>query len=146
MRPHGHTGDNFISRAKTITAPTGKLAFHEYLAWQINICSKSQREIALEIGYRNDNIITMFKKGATRLPLEKAAAMADALGVDKTHLIRMALSEYNPKLLEVVEETFGAQVSAYELEVLEILRDAAGGREPPLSDARITALKEAFAA
>lgn len=52
----------------------------EYLAVQISLSEKSQREIAAEISYENPNVITMFKQGQTKVPMNKVGPLAKALG------------------------------------------------------------------
>ncbi|MGZ9053126.1 MAG: helix-turn-helix domain-containing protein [Rhodoplanes sp.] len=54
---------------------------------------KSQREIAAELGYERPNIISMMKRGETKLPLDKVPALAKALHVDPAHLFRLALEQ-----------------------------------------------------
>jgi plasmid maintenance system antidote protein VapI len=66
--------------------------------------SKTQREIALEIGYERPNIITMFKQGRTKVPIEVVPRLAKALDEDPAFLLRMALREYMPEVLKVIEE------------------------------------------
>ena len=42
----------------------------QYITIDVNGSGKTQREIAQEAGFPNPNIISMFKTGATRLPLD----------------------------------------------------------------------------
>ena len=44
----------------------------------INATDKTQRQIALEIGYERSNLISMFKQNQTRVPAEKVPALADS--------------------------------------------------------------------
>lgn len=53
----------------------------QYLTYHINNSDKTQRQIALEIGYTKANIITMFKQGLTKLPLEKIGPLAKGLEI-----------------------------------------------------------------
>ena len=48
----------------------------EFIAAQIAMSDKTQREIALALGYDKPNIITMFKQGLTKIPLNKVAPLA----------------------------------------------------------------------
>src|ERR1700722_20655079 len=57
---------------------------------------KTQREIAQEAGYEMPNIISMFKRGESKVPLEKIPLLSKALGVDPAHLFRLALEHYWP--------------------------------------------------
>jgi hypothetical protein len=55
---------------------------------EINTNDMPQWELAKQLGYENANIITMFKKGTTRVPLSKVAPRADALEMDVGELMR----------------------------------------------------------
>src|SRR6202051_1152482 len=57
---------------------------------------KTQREIAQEAGYETPNIISMIKRGESRVPLEKIPLLAKALGVDPAHMFRLAMEQYWP--------------------------------------------------
>lgn len=111
-----------MSKAKRISVA-------EYLTQQINICGKSQKEIADEVGYDKPNVITMFKQGKTKLPINKVGLFAKALGVDPIHLLRIAMSEYMPDTWDVIEGLLGKTlVSNEELAVIEMLRTVGEGQ------------------
>ena len=73
-------------------------SFAVYLARLIELSPKTQREIATDIGYPKANIITMFKQGTTKVPLEKIPALARALGIDRIEMLRRAMREYAPEI------------------------------------------------
>lgn len=52
---------------------------------------KSQALIAEEAGFINPNVIAMIKSGATKLPLDRVASLADALECDPRMLFNLAL-------------------------------------------------------
>ena len=79
---------------------------------------KTQREIAAEIGYDKPNLISMFKRGEARVPLDKIPLLAKALGVDPAHMFRLALEQYWPHLSEIIAELFGRLASENEEEIL----------------------------
>jgi hypothetical protein len=100
----------------------------QFLDNAINMSGKTQIEIATEIGYDKPNIITMFKQGKTRLPINKIGTVAVALGVDPVHMLRLALSEYLPETWEVIEQVFNDKlVTEEELTVINIMRSEGGG-------------------
>jgi hypothetical protein len=103
-----------------------------FLEQQIALSGKSQRAIAIECGYPNPNIITMFKKGSTKMPLDKVASMAGALNADPRHLLRLAMLEYHPEAWAVIVKIMGIGVSVTdaEMEMLELARTAGCGRTP----------------
>lgn len=102
-----------------------KVTVAEYLEAQINMCGKSQKQIAEEAGFPKPNIITMFKKGDTKLPLEKVGRFAKAIEVDPIHLFKLCMAEYQPETWNEIQKMFGQPVlTANELEILEIIRSA----------------------
>ena len=122
------------------------LPLAEYIARQIELCGKTQKQIAAEVGYPKPNIITMFKQGLTKVPLEKVPVLARSLGVDPAHMLRMALQEYQPEVLEVVEQFNGALLTDEEQELLGLVREASGGQRFYLTPEKSEAIRTLFAA
>lgn len=69
----------------------------------INDSDKSQVKLAEELGYDNQNMITMIKQGKTRVPLEKVVPLARALGVNPSMLIQAWFTAYMPAALASIE-------------------------------------------
>jgi transcriptional regulator with XRE-family HTH domain len=92
---------------------------------------KTQREIAIEMGFPKPNVLSMIKLGQTKLPLDKAAALAIACGADPVFLIRLALSEYHPNVWHTLVSALGEPLTKNERSLLEIHRaiDPAGDLE-----------------
>ncbi len=86
-----------------MTDPIHTQTVAEFLTYHIDNHSKTQREIALELGYQKSNMITMFKQGLTRLPLDKVGPLANALGIDSGALFYMVLREYMPNTLDALK-------------------------------------------
>ncbi|MBK9445778.1 MAG: XRE family transcriptional regulator [Betaproteobacteria bacterium] len=84
-----------------------KLTVAEYLSKQIDLSSKLQAEIAREVGFDNPNVLTMLKQGKTKIPLNRVGSLAQALGINPRHLMRMVLEEYMPETWNAVEESLG---------------------------------------
>jgi hypothetical protein len=103
-----------------------------YLTHQLRLCGKTQKQVAAEVGYEKPNIITMMKRGQTKVPLEKVPALARALGVDPVHFLRIAMLEYAPENWRVIEEAFGFVVTRHERELVETVRSATHGSDPRL--------------
>ena len=92
---------------------------------------KTQREIASEIGYDKPNMISMFKRGEVKVPLDKIPLLANSLHVDPGHLFRLALEQYWPELGKTIETIFGRVVTANEEEILiKPWRGATGNLDP----------------
>jgi transcriptional regulator with XRE-family HTH domain len=119
-------------------APPKPPRFVRHIDRLINQSEKTQREIALAMGYERSNLISMFKQGITRVPLDKVPALAEALDVDPAELIVMWLSDYEPELLEVINSNVGMLLSGTERSWIAHLRKLFTGRLPPW-DERIEA-------
>lgn len=108
----------------------------QYLARQIESLSgiKSQREIAHDLNYTRPNIISMFKTGEAKVPLEKIPQLAKSLGVDLSLLMRLGLEQYWPGDLKVLNEMFSRVVTVNEMALIERLRAATNDRDPKLPE------------
>lgn len=122
------------------------IAVAEYLNQQIALSGIPQIEIAERLGYDKPNIITMFKQGKTKIPMNKIAPLAKVLGIDPVHLLRMAMLEYSPETWEVLESLLGQRmISETEQRVLALVRSATGGRDVgPKNDDQERQLVELF--
>jgi transcriptional regulator with XRE-family HTH domain len=97
----------------------------EYLARQIEIqakMGKSQRDIAAAVGYEKPTMISMFKRGEVKVPLDKVPALAKALNVDPAFLFRLAIQQYWKDDLAVINEIFGDVVTKSERKLLQMWR------------------------
>ena len=102
---------------------TSRKTVAQYLTFHINNSEKTQRQIALEIGYTKPNIITMFKQGATKLPLDKIGPLAKALEIAPDDLFFKVMTEYMPDTFEALSPFLcGQMLSKDELEMLDILQ------------------------
>jgi len=120
---------------KETTKQNKTIELSKYLGKQIEVCGKTQREIATDLGYKNPNIITMFKQAHTKMPLDKVALMAESLGVDPVNLLRMTVKEYYPGMWEVIEGIMGRAVSENEYKMIEIIR---ANKQNPDADPHIS--------
>ena len=122
------------------------IAVAEYLNQQIALSGVPQTEIAEKLGYDKPNIITMFKQGKTKIPMNKIAPLAKVLGIDPVHLLRMAMLEYSPETWEVLESLLGHRmIPENEQRVLALMHSATGGRDiAPKNDDQERQLAELF--
>ena len=100
---------------------------------------KTQREIAVAVGYDKPNMISMLKHGETKVPLEKIPLLAKALDVDPAHLFRLALEQYWPALGATIVEIFGRLATDNEEEIFLKRWRIATGNLDPAPNARIDA-------
>lgn len=101
-------------------------AVAEFISQCIPLTGKTQKEIADEVGFDSPNVITMLKKGHTKLPLGKVGPLAKALEVDPVHLLKLCLSEYQPDTWEAVREYFDAALTKDEMALLSVFREYVG--------------------
>lgn len=98
----------------------------------LEVCGKTQAQVAEEVGYPKPNIISMFKNGDTRIPLEKAGDLALAVNVDPVHFVRLLLESYTPLTYGLMSRHLGELVSANELAILRVIREASDNSDPAL--------------
>jgi len=107
-----------------------RLTVAEFLADKIGAIDKTQREIAEACGFDNPNIITMFKNGHTKLPINRIAPLAKALDVDPAYLLRLVMNEYMREAWACVEDIMQSTVlSANELQLVRAYREVTGDND-----------------
>lgn len=114
------------TRPKTTS---GKKTLAEFIAFQIDIIDMTQKEIATELGYSNPNIITMFKQGTTKVPINKIPAFSKVLGIEPERLLALAMEEYSPEVWKSIQSITGHLVKPNELELVKLVREAVGAKE-----------------
>jgi hypothetical protein len=92
-------------KASNITHPSA-VAFE--VTHRVNGCPKTQKSIASEMGMLDcgGNIITMWKSGRTKLPLNRIEGLARATDTDAGTLFLAALREYHPDVLPALNHAF----------------------------------------
>jgi len=118
--------------------------FASYLAAQIDANDKTQREIALALGYARPNLITMFKQGLTEVPIEKVPALAKVLGLDPLHLLTFALREYMPETLKTIQANVGCVVTHNEYAVVEAVRGVTKDANPKFTKEQLSKIRAAI--
>ncbi|MCF6369500.1 hypothetical protein [Rhizobium halophilum] len=95
----------------------------------------SYEEIALLCGFKTSDMIYMFMRGERKVPLDKVAPLAEALGCDSAQLFVLALkSWFSTELFNQVEECFGAMhENKAERGWILALREIFGGEVPELT-------------
>lgn len=91
-------------------------------------------DLANALGYSNHNVITMIRRGKTKLPLDKVQPLANVLDVDVAWLFRLVMSEYVPDSLASIEQCLGTFTSQNERNLLEVWRHATNRSDPEISD------------
>lgn len=95
----------------------------DYVALQVAISGKTQREIAEEAGFENANMISMIKKNLSKVPLARIKPIAQALNIDKVFFMQMVLQEYYPDVWESIESVLGQKIiTDNEYEIIKVIR------------------------
>lgn len=111
------------------------LSVAAYIQLQIAVSGVSQKQIAEALGYDNPNVITMFKQGKTKVPLNKVGPLATVLGVDPVHLLRLVMTEYCPDTWQAIQHLIGRSlISTNEMALIEVVRKACGSVDLELKD------------
>jgi transcriptional regulator with XRE-family HTH domain len=85
--------------------------------------TKSQREVADDVGFVNRNMLSLIKNGDTKLSLDRVPAMAKSLGLDLEVVMLPALRQYYTEdVISLLRETFGSTETQTEHEILSIAR------------------------
>lgn len=83
----------------------------------------SDDAIAKACGFSSTAVVKCIKKGDMKIPLTKLPSIAKAVGLDGAHLLRLALNENHPGLLEQIEAMFGTMlISESEKKLIESYR------------------------
>lgn len=110
-----------------------KMTVAQYLTTKINESGKTEEEIATEIGYDSANVITMFKQGLIKLPMNTVGPIARALEVDPVYLLRLAFTEYMPETFEAIEHALGTTfVTENERKLLQQFRQSTNNSDPEM--------------
>jgi len=105
---------------------TSKIHVANYFTALVNASTKTQDEIAREVGFDSVNVISMIKTGRTKIPLARIPALAKALDADPREMLAVALEAYQPELYGVLSTIAPSMlVSSNELRVINALRAAA---------------------
>jgi len=113
----------------TVTIPAS-ITVADFITARLAETDKTQREIAEECGFENPNIISMFKNGTTKVPLNRAVVLATALGVDPAHFLRLIVNEYFPETWAAIESVMKSTIlTANELELIRSYRAVTGDND-----------------
>lgn len=102
----------------------------QYLTRQVEMSMKTQHAIAEEAGFQNPNVISILKRGVSKVPVNRVPALARALGVDPAYLLGLVMNEYMPETWQTISEILGKNlVTQAEHDVISVIREASEGYE-----------------
>lgn len=106
---------------------------------------KSQREIAVEVGFPNANMLSLLKAGANKIPIDRVPMLAKALELDPARLMLLALQQSEGQTVtQAIEDCFGHGVTANERVWLDEIRQASKRSDPRLTARSRIALRAIF--
>src|SRR5690349_5937385 len=107
-----------------------KSSVADIIGQALDYTGKIQKEVADELGYPTPNVISMFRQGKMKVPLEKVPALAAALELDPRDLLLAAMTEYAPATLRALTQVFGSFPTANETAILEFVRARTAQADP----------------
>ena len=84
----------------------------------------TQTEISNRAGFKHPNVLTMMKQGLTRVPLQRIPALAQALGMDQSAFLLLAIEEYHSGVYEILTDVLGVPFSDAEQGLVVLFRMA----------------------
>ena len=132
---------------KNTGRPYGNTRLAKYLERRISDLrsTKTQTAIASEAGFRWPNMLAMIKNGSTKLPLDRAPALAKALDCDPAMLFRMALEQLAEDTTSLaIDQIFGAIITENEATWLSSIREASNNTDPSLTAKAQKAIRAIF--
>ncbi|QDL35957.1 hypothetical protein [Rhodoferax sediminis] len=89
----------------------------------------TDQQLCTALGFEREIVLMLIKQGTMKFPLNKVPALAAALSLNAVDLLRQALQESSPDLMQVIEQVFNsAQVTTSEMNLIRHLRSLAGDR------------------
>ena len=89
----------------------------------------THKQLCDELGFEREIVLTLILKGSMRLPLTKLPALAKFLDLDAMVLLRSALPDLAPGLLEIIEPIINPlKLSTAEVNLIHHLRKLSGDR------------------
>jgi hypothetical protein len=96
---------------------------HDLLLRAIEKACVSDEVVAEACSFSSVKFVQQIKQNNMKIPLTKIPSLAKAIGLDENHLLRLALNENHPGLLEQIEAMLGTMlISESEKKLIESYR------------------------
>ena len=90
----------------------------------------SNEDLCTALGFERQIALTLVKTGSMKMPLNKIPALAAALKLDPVELLKTAMSETSPDLLQVIDEVLNPlRVTATEMNLIRQVREISGDQQ-----------------
>jgi len=84
----------------------GRESVAEYIDRHIRMSGKTGNQIAQECGFPHSNVVSMIRRGHTKLPIARVKLMAVALGVPTREFAEFVLREYQSDSWTLIADVF----------------------------------------
>ena len=125
--PHadpGHPSTSAVNETTLLRKLMTQSPTANFLSQAIEKSGLTQREISERAGFAKPNILSMMKRGETKVPIERIPALAEACGANARDFLRVAMQEYHPDVWRVLGEVFDPQLTRRELDIIKMLNMA----------------------
>ena len=123
---------NRIHEGKFMTKSAAKQQFNsveELVQFRQQELGLTDEELAGKVGYKPP-VVSMIKKGAMRVPLNKVVELAAALLVDPFEVYRLVLTAQSPDLWSAIQQLAPVgTLSQTEVSLIRHVREISGDRE-----------------
>ncbi|MBS7701491.1 MULTISPECIES: helix-turn-helix transcriptional regulator [unclassified Chelatococcus] len=137
------TGTAAPAASKEVEIPEIAVFLDKAIERALREGNTSQAEIARAVGYKSPNVISMFKSGAMKVPLDKVGVLAEVLNVDPMHLFRLALAQFALDI-SLWEKLQTGVLSQNEKKILSHIRKVTNNTDPKPTPAILAGIKKAF--
>ena len=124
------------------TGPTYQLAEFVNHNWD-TLVGRTNEDVASELGYRSANIISMWRTGRTRIPLEKLPDVSRLMKIDISQLLPMWFEQQwgDRTDVKVLQDRIISHIATErEAKALQAIRTACGMAGTEFSDDQIKAI------
>ncbi len=104
----------------------------QFLCQRLEDVDKTEDDIATECRFQTPNQLNLLKTGAMKLPFCFVKPLAQTLGADPAHLMRLVMHDYMPDTWEDIESMMqSTALTANELSMIRAYRNATGDTDAP---------------
>jgi hypothetical protein len=130
------------------TGPTYQLAEFLNRNWDEKV-GRTNDDVAMELGYKSSNIISMWRTGRTRIPLDKLPDLARLMKLNLADLLPMCLEQQwgdRPDCAALSERIKAVLVTDAEAELIKVVRNVRPHPKLRFSTAELAAVSAALSA
>lgn len=133
----------------TLTGPGYRLA--EFLNQNWDRVGETNQELAIEWNYRSPGIVSMWRTGKSRVPIERLSSLAHKLRVDMAILLPLWIDQFAPnrdgaiQIGKDIENVFKRLSTHAEFAILKALRNGSktrGVSNPDFSESQVRAFEQ----